>query len=604
MRSRCALVALKVAGLVGLLGWWGWVFGGALPAEAADRGEPPPAVDWPTWPPGTLDDLPEHEFEFLPEDPAHQTPIPAPAAAPPEAGHTKVEILLEEARGLEAEGRWSAALTRYEEAQRSGGDLPEALEGASRCRLQMRVDLRCQSEGTRDFALGLTASRGVALYEELIERIVTSYVDETVLSDLVARGVDNCILAAHNPTFVRTYRAESAVERVKHWDERMAAIRSGLTGHHLTPAEAGVVLQRVLKTNLETLAVPDGALAIEMIHGAVDDLDGYSAFLNPQRLQALRTEIDGEFVGLGIRIALRDGALVVVEPIAGGPAARAGVRAGDRLLAVDGRSTEGLNLSEAARFLRGPDNSAVVIEVRHEGAETSVVLTLRRERVVLKSVVDVRRVGAETQVGYLRVASFQKGTPAEVEEALKALEGQGVKGLIVDLRNNPGGVLDASVDVANAFIRHGVVVSTHGRAWGQNWTFRARAEGTHPDYPLVVLVDGMTASASEIVASALQDHRRAVLIGTRTYGKGSVQSLFKLGRGEVGLRLTTAKFYAPSGRCFDGVGLTPDVEVKETGDGRAGEVDDEDPQLRGAIRFLETRLLAGVSSPEAAWSPK
>jgi len=345
-----------------------------------------------------------------------------------------------------------------------------------------------------------------------------------------------------------------------------------------------------------------------MIHGGIEGLDPYSAFLNPERLKALRTEIDGEFVGLGIRIALRDSAVVVVEPIAGGPAARAGVRAGDRLLAVRGRRTEGLSLEEVARLLHGPVHTAVAIEVRHVGEADPVVLTVRRERVVLKSITRVRRLGLGRRIGYVRMTNFQKSTAAELETALTDLEAGGIAGLILDMRGNPGGVLDAAVEVANEFLRQGVVVTTRGRAWGQTWTFRARAEGTHPNLPLVVLVDEMSASATEIVAAALKDHHRATLVGTRTYGKGSVQSLFTLGNGDVGFRLTTARFYAPGGRSFDGAGLVPDVEIRRRNGTGVGDVADDgtgpDSQLAGAVRFLQTRLLAGTVVPEGLSAPK
>ena len=586
-----------------------WAFGPA-PADPVAPDDPP-AWDGPVAPgiPADLVETPDEQR--APADP--DAPFPEPSADDPvvpeppvdpaaEARREVVDALLSAARELEAQGRWAEAIEKYEDARREAGDLPTAVAGIARCRHHLRIEARCRSAGNREFVLGLAAGRGVVLYEELLDRIATSYVQKADLTPLVRAGIENCLAASANAVFLETYGAVDDPGRATRWRKGAAAVRDGLRGRHLTAAEAGQALRQVLKANVHTLTLPDGALILEMIHGAVEGLDPYSAFLNPQRLKALRTEIEGEFVGLGLRIAVRRGELVVVDPIDGGPAARAGVRAGDRLLAIDGRSTAGLSLEEAARLLQGPVNSAVVIEIHHEGCATPEVFTVRRARVALKSVTQVCHLGARGRVGYLRVSNFQKGTAAELEAAAKRLEAEKINAFILDLRGNPGGVLDAAVDVANAFMRHGVVVSTRGRAWGQSWTFRARAEGTHPDLPMAILIDDMSASASEIVAGALQDHRRAVLIGTRSYGKGSVQSLFKLGKGNVGLRLTTARFYAPSGRCFDGVGLTPDVEIKPRADLGHALPDDpsRDPQLLGAVRYLEARLLAGKRPAGAA----
>jgi carboxyl-terminal processing protease len=520
---------------------------------------------------------------------------------------TALAALLEAARDLEREGRWNAAIDRYEDLRKAVGDLPEIGEGLERCRGHLRIETRCRNADLRDFAGRLTASRGLALYEELLERIDTSYVAETPLAPLVSRGLGNCLMALDDRLFRRTYAASPTEEALSRWQTRVIALRESCRGRDLTPADAAQVLRQMLTANAETVTATDGALVLEMTYGAMEGLDAYSAFLDPARLKALRTEIDGEFVGVGVRIVLRGRALVVAESIAGGPAAKAGVRTGDLLLAIDGRRTEGMSVSEAARLFQGPDQAAVVVELQHENQDRPVVVTVTRERVVIKSVTDLRLVGRTKRVGYLRLANFQKGTAAEVGDALKRLEKTGLDALILDLRGNPGGVVDSAVEVANAFIREGVVVTTRGRAFGQNWTFRARPEDAHPRVPLAVLVDETSASASEIVAGALRDHHRAALVGARTYGKGSVQSLFTLGKGDVGVRLTTARFYIPSGTTFDGVGLTPDLEIRLLRNSRLGEWDAEgetrDTQLASAVDYLETRLLAGATSRRASPLP-
>jgi hypothetical protein len=322
-----------------------------------------------------------------------------PGGMSSEAEPVPAERLLQEARDLEQDGQWAEALRRYEDVHRCLPGSPGPDEGAERCRCHLRVEARCRSAATRDFAQRLTASRGVALYEEFLERISASYVEEVPLAPLVGRGMQNCVLAAQTPEFARTYGLRDGTEPAERWTARMAALKRGVLGAVLTPAEGADLLQQVLRANVETVAAADGAFAVEMIQGAVEGLDAYSAFLNPERLAALRTEIDGEFVGLGIRIALKDATVVVVEPIEGSPAAAAGVRAGDRLLAVDGHGTEGLTLEEVARLLHGPVHGPVVVAVRHAGEAAPVALTICRERIVLKSVTRVHRIVAPPPSG-------------------------------------------------------------------------------------------------------------------------------------------------------------------------------------------------------------
>jgi carboxyl-terminal processing protease len=269
--------------------------------------------------------------------------------------------------------------------------------------------------------------------------------------------------------------------------------------------------------------------------------------------------IDGNFVGLGIELKSDARGLRVVGVIRGGPAWEAGVQVGDRISHVGGQPMRGLSLDEAASRLQGAEGTAVAITVvRADGAER--VHRLIRRHVEVESVAQARIVDSGSGIGYVQLTGFQKTSADELDTAIAALRRQGLKTLVLDLRGNPGGLLNVSVEIAERFIAQGVIVSTRGRAAGQSQVYRAQP---HPTWkvPLIVLIDHDSASASEILAGALKDHNRAVLVGLRTYGKGSVQSIFTLRSAPAGLKLTTAKFYSPRNRPYTEQGVAPDLVV-------------------------------------------
>lgn len=308
--------------------------------------------------------------------------------------------------------------------------------------------------------------------------------------------------------------------------------------------------------------VDEEELVYDAIRGLLSNLDSHTLFLTPEEYREMQADTSGEFGGLGIEIASRDGGLVVVAPIDDTPAARAGIEPGDKLLAIDGESTEGLGVASAVRKLRGPPGSRVTLRIFREGFAEPRDLVLLRDRVRVVSVESRLEPGG---VGYVRVKSFQDRTDLQLGRALETLReehGGPLKGLVLDLRNNPGGLLDQAVRVADRFLRDGVIVTTRGRGPGQREEERAHPAGTEEEYPLVVLVNGGSASASEIVAGALQDHRRGLLLGTKTFGKGSVQTVIDLEDGS-GLKLTVARYLTPSGRSIHEKGIDPDVVVEE-----------------------------------------
>src|SRR5512136_2409356 len=297
------------------------------------------------------------------------------------------------------------------------------------------------------------------------------------------------------------------------------------------------------------------------IKGMLETLDPHSAFMPPNMYKEMQEETKGRFEGLGIEITVKDGILTVVSPIEDTPAFKAGILAEDQILKINGELTKNLNLLESVKRLRGPKGTKVTITIMREGLAKPKDFTLTRDVIPIRS---VRYELLEKQYGYIRLSQFQEKTEGEFDKALKALEGDSkgsMKGLILDLRNNPGGLLDQAVKVADRFIDSGLIVSMEGRREDQKMKFYAHAQGTIPRIPLVVLVNGGSASASEIVAGAIQDHGRGILVGTQTFGKGSVQTIFPLKDGS-GLRLTTARYYTPNGRSIQAKGIVPDIVVK------------------------------------------
>ncbi len=303
--------------------------------------------------------------------------------------------------------------------------------------------------------------------------------------------------------------------------------------------------------------------AKQLIYGALKGmlatLDPYSQFLDPDSYNELKVDTEGEFGGLGIEISLKDDLLTVIAPIDDTPAYKAGLKAGDRIVKIDGELTRGITLLDAVKKLRGKPSTTVTLTVLREGENALKDYTVTRDIIKIQSVREAKIL--EDHIGYIRLSDFRENTPTDLEAALERLKTEGMDGLIIDLRNNPGGLLDVAVSATELFLdRRQMIVSTKGRFKSQNLEFQSRRRGSVPEVPVVVLVNEGSASASEIVAGALQDHRRAIVVGVKTYGKASVQTIFPLKDGSA-LRLTTSKYFTPNGRLIHGEGIKPDVVV-------------------------------------------
>jgi carboxyl-terminal processing protease len=341
--------------------------------------------------------------------------------------------------------------------------------------------------------------------------------------------------------------------------------------------------------------VPPKELIYSAIKGTLRGLDPHSSFLDPDSYREMQVETSGSFGGLGIEITLKDDILTVVSPIDGTPAYRAGLLTGDRIVKIDGLSTKDMQLADAVKRMRGKPGSKVTITVLREGWAEPKDFDIVREQIKVQS---VKAVPMGDGIEYLKLRQFQEQSPHDLETQLEKFSKDGMKALILDLRNNPGGLLTAAVEVSEKFIDDGkLVVYTEGRVRNQNMRFSAHAKRGYSQMPMVILVNQGSASASEIVAGALQDWGRATIVGTQTFGKGSVQTIIPLSDGS-GLRLTTAKYFTPKGRSIHGKGITPDVIVevpkepapKERPLPSADPLEDmkKDVQLQKALEVIKT----------------
>ena len=319
------------------------------------------------------------------------------------------------------------------------------------------------------------------------------------------------------------------------------------------------VLSIVKKSYVEE--VDTKKLIYGAINGMLSSLDPHSSFMPPETYKEMKIETKGAFGGLGIEISIKDGILTVISPIEDTPAFRAGIKAGDQILKIDDKYTKDLSIMDAVKRMRGQKGTKVTLTIMREGFEKAKEFPLVRDVIQVKS---VKFKTLDDGFGYVRIAQFQEKTSEDLEKALATLRssnGGTLHGLVLDLRNDPGGLLDQAVKVADVFVDEGkMIVYTEGREKDSKMTFTAHKGNKEPNYPIVVLINSGSASASEIVAGAMQDHKRAVIMGTQSFGKGSVQTIIPLSDNS-GLRLTTARYFTPSGRSIQAKGITPDIVV-------------------------------------------
>jgi carboxyl-terminal processing protease len=325
----------------------------------------------------------------------------------------------------------------------------------------------------------------------------------------------------------------------------------------------GDVFERVRSDYVEK---PDDSQLVESaINGMLAGLDPHSSYMDPKSFRDMQVQTRGEFGGLGIEVTMEDGLVKVVAPIDDTPAAKAGVMANDIITKLDDDQVQGLTLNQAVDKMRGPVNTKIKLTIMRKGVDKPIEVSIMRDVIRVKS---VRSHAEGEDVGYIRITQFNEQTTDGLKQAINDLNNQlgadKIKGYVVDLRNNPGGLLDQAISVSDTFLDKGEIVSTRGRNPEETQRFNARPGDMAKGKPVIVLINGGSASASEIVAGALQDHKRATLVGTRSFGKGSVQTIIPLGAGNGALRLTTARYFTPSGRSIQAKGIVPDIEVQQT----------------------------------------
>lgn len=321
----------------------------------------------------------------------------------------------------------------------------------------------------------------------------------------------------------------------------------------------GDVFDRIRADYVE---VPDEEKLVEAaVNGMLSSLDPHSSYMNPKRFRDMRQQTRGEFGGLGIEVTMADGVIKVVTPIDDTPAARAGLLANDLITHLDGERVRGLTLNQAVEKMRGKVNTPLVVTIVRKGRKEPFDVKIVRDIIRVRSV----KFSSEGDIGYVRITTFSEQTQVGLDKAMKKLGeeiGDKLKGYIIDLRNNPGGLLDQAISVSDTFLNQGEIVSTRGRNPSESQRFSARKGDLAKGKPIVVLINGGSASASEIVAGALRDHKRATILGTRSFGKGSVQSIIPL-NGQGAIRLTTARYYTPSGTSIQAKGIVPDVLIEQ-----------------------------------------
>ncbi|MCA9213587.1 MAG: PDZ domain-containing protein [Planctomycetales bacterium] len=519
-------------------------------------------------------------------------------------------------RGLELEKRedWAEALTHYEDAVRliSKPDLKSSAGNRLRRRLgvaRLHFDLERRYNDS-SFYQGLrtvSKNRALDLYDELLHSIESNYVDAPNWNALLRNGTTGLSIALRDQTFQKTNQTNLS------YDESRRVIdliwQTQIKRDYQTRRQALDFVRWASDVVAQQTGVPGTASVLEYTCGATSALDTYSTFLTGNELDEVYSQIEGNFVGLGIELKPDADSLLIDNVIAKGPADRAGIKKGDRIVEVDGQATSVVSAERAADMLRGEENTYVQVGVK-TGDELRR-LYIRRERVEVPSVEDVGIIDKDDEIGYLKISSFQKTTYEDVSNALWALHRQGMRTLIVDVRGNPGGLLDESVEVADLFIKRGVIVETRGRSARENSSYRAHETGTWR-VPLVVLIDGDSASASEIFAGAIRDHGVGKVVGERSYGKGSVQGIFQLRTVNAGIKLTTAKFYSPSQRAISGNGVEPDVAVnlaqrhitaRPTDDGGFVELDaqaETDMILEAGKKAAVQQMMAALQNREQA----
>jgi carboxyl-terminal processing protease len=487
----------------------------------------------------------------------------APASAGRSAGLPKDErqsinlgVELERAR------KWVDAIQHYEKAVKFWPESKDLEYGLRRSKIHFAIERRYTDLSFQRSMLAMSRSEASSLFDEILSRIQAHYVEPVSVTSFVAHGTESIYQALSDPRFLKAHVPVGMQPNAE-------ALRSTLrrqSDYWNRPihdrADAHRFIDHVCELAARDLGIKPVPVILEYVFGGCNALDDYSSLLTPGRYTDLMSNIRGEFVGLGVEIKAEPGqGLLLVNVLPGSPAAEAGLLSGEHVVGIDGSDVRDMTTDEAASMLQGASGTRVAVEVRNPLSGASRRVALVRRPVTVKSIPVARIADVDHGIAYMQLSCFQESTVQELDAALRDLRQQGMRALVLDVRGNPGGLLTAAVEVLDRFVDAGVLVETRGRTHDQNLVYSAHRPGTW-NLPLVLLIDSDSASASEIVAGAFKDSRRAMIVGRRTFGKWSVQSILPV-RGQCGLRLTTARFYSPHGHTLSKIGVRPDYEVAE-----------------------------------------
>ena len=512
------------------------------------------------------------------------------------ASDISVDDLAVRSTKLEAAGQWPELVSLCETAARKGDLSNELYQRYDLAKIHCDLDRRSAEKAYQEALQNITEGQARQLFIECLGRINSHHVTNPDFHKLISRGCLALQVAISDPRFQSIHARQATPDRIALFQRHIQQIIEGRSIATLSDAETVSIW--IVRAAQSVVGIPPAVTFLEMTAASVGGLDEYSAFLTTGQLNDLYAQIEGNFVGLGIELKSAEDGLLVVHVISGSPAERSGLKAGDHLIGIAGKPIAGMHVDAAAQLLQGPEGSRVTLAVLR-GVGPARAMTVRREHVEIPSIEDVELLDRLNGIGYLHITSFQKKTAADLDTAMRQLDASGMRSLIIDLRGNPGGLLSAAVDVSDLFIDRGLVVATRGRSPEEDFNYTASHSGTW-HMPLTLLIDGDSASSSEIFAGAIRDHNRGKIIGSRSYGKGSIQGIFPMDVAGVGMRLTTAHFYSPTGQPYSRVGVSPDLWVQQTARPDAtGQIIKNDATLATALNEVRKTLEPVVSQPVA-----
>ena len=489
--------------------------------------------------------------------PSSQATVPAMAETP---ASLQPEEVLRVGKALEQQRRWQEAIQHYEKSLKLLPLNKQITERMQISRVHLDVTRRYADRSFIESVERSTPAQSIEVYQDVVSKLETYYVDSIDYYKLALYGTAFLEVALTEREFIQKHLSKTPAASIENFRRNVHRLVFGKKVGNANELKNLALL--VASEAQEQIGLMPTATLFEFISGSVGLLDPYSSILTPGEYREIMSQIEGNLIGLGVELWAEGNELRIVDVFKGSPAAQAGLLPGHYILEVDGQTIVSIGAKRAADMLRGPENSSVKLVIS-SGGDQSVAIDVVRRRVEIPSVssAEIRN----GQIGYIRITNFQKTTVNEVSRALFDLSSQGMKSLVIDLRRNPGGLLESAVELADYFIVRGGIVSTRGRNTSENRNYTAHAAGTW-DMPLVVLIDAESASASEIFAGAIRDHDRGYIVGQISYGKGSVQGVFPSERGIGGLRLTVSRFYSPSGTAISQRGITPHVMVPEEPD--------------------------------------